>query len=586
MIIHTELSFINNALFTGIDKPDIRKIIHYGPPKTVEEYYQQIGRAGRDGLPASCVFYTNDSDFDAYLSDFYIGKLEGKARTAVLDSLQALRKYAASADCCRRKAMLHYFGQSVPACGICDVCQLVKTHGSLTRDLGDVSRVLLDAVKSLEKPSASNLLKVAGGGMLEHNYHYSSQSGGALTVQERIQRRRQAVNGKYNQVMLKELLAILKEKDYVATETLSSCVNGWDRTWSVHSLTSKGLHALLDESSPIILPIPSGIREVERLKEERFQKQLVQLEQKGIPRSKIPREEIEKSDGPVFQAYSKWHSYLDMLTRGERPTIHLEKLVKIIETWRSETAVALRLAPVSVLAEHLVVSIAYVTATSTVAIDEATLSSIGVRVKEKSVLVDSLGSWQEANKPSAEEQLKSKDSPKMILHDLVPSSPWQFVVYKQVKKTGLATWEASYERYCKGETPHAIAMSQSSGKPIQTSTVVGHLLEALTHGRTITDASILGQFCKTPTKQEWERLENAETIADIDVCGDPATSGKNGEKFTMTDLIRPIVGDSVFDIPYADRSEEQNSELGKWYDGVKWYLAMKRSGITPDFQGN
>lgn len=574
------------ALTLGIDKPDIRKIIHYGPPKTVEEYYQQIGRAGRDGLPASCVFYTNDSEFDAYLSEFYIGKLTGKARTAVLDSLQSLRNYAASSDRCRRQNILHYFGQSVPTCGICDVCQLVETHGSLTRDFGDISRVILEAIHCLRQPSVTNLMKVANGGILEQNFQYNIQTGGAVAVQHKIERRRKAVNGKYTQAMLKELLGVLKEKGYVSTESLSSDVNGFRQTWLVHFLTEVGRNVLVDESIPIMLPVPSGIREVERIKEERFQKQLVELEEKGIPKSKIPREEIEKSDGPVFQAYRKWHAYLDMLRRGGKTTAHLDKLVQIIDTWRSNTAVALRLAPVSVLAEHLVVSIAYVTATSKVALDEATLVSVGVRVKEKSGLAVKLRMWHEAHKVFEEKESNSQSRSEMVLHHLVPQSKWRFAVYRPVKKTGKTAWEASYERFNKGESPHAIAMSQSSGRPIQATTVVGHILDALTHGRGIDNASILGEYCSAPTKEEWQLLEHAEVAAGIDVCGDPAISGKDGERFSVKDLIRPMVGDHVLEIPYTDRTEEQKSELNKWYDKAKWYLALKRSSITPVFKGS
>jgi ATP-dependent DNA helicase RecQ/Werner syndrome ATP-dependent helicase len=109
------------AFGMGIDKPDTRRILHYGPPKTMEEYYQQIGRAGRDGAAAEAVLYTRASDFDKYSSDFYVGNLSGAVRQATLDSTHALRDYALCRSHCRRKGLLAYFGE-VPSWTMCQNC--------------------------------------------------------------------------------------------------------------------------------------------------------------------------------------------------------------------------------------------------------------------------------------------------------------------------------------------------------------------------------------------------------------------------------------------------------------------------------
>ena len=63
----------------GIDKPDIRRIVHYGTPKTMEEYYQHIGRGGRDGLESICYMFYSSTDFVRYKSSFYTKNLSAKA---------------------------------------------------------------------------------------------------------------------------------------------------------------------------------------------------------------------------------------------------------------------------------------------------------------------------------------------------------------------------------------------------------------------------------------------------------------------------------------------------------------------------
>jgi Helicase conserved C-terminal domain/RecQ zinc-binding/GAG-polyprotein viral zinc-finger len=127
----TAVVVATTAFGMGIDKPDTRRVIHLGPPQTVEEYYHQIGRAGRDGLPAECTLYVAPTDFDKYYSDYYLGNLKNlRAREATIRSTTALKQFAMDKETCRRKALLEFFGE-VPTfgerCGTCDVC-LAKLH--------------------------------------------------------------------------------------------------------------------------------------------------------------------------------------------------------------------------------------------------------------------------------------------------------------------------------------------------------------------------------------------------------------------------------------------------------------------------
>ena len=113
------------AFGMGIDKPDVRYVIHYDIPKSLEGYYQETGRAGRDGGEGLCIAFYNNKDLQK-LEKF----LEGKPLAEQYIGRQLLHETTAYAESsvCRRKLLLHYFGEKyeVENCGNCDNCTSPK----------------------------------------------------------------------------------------------------------------------------------------------------------------------------------------------------------------------------------------------------------------------------------------------------------------------------------------------------------------------------------------------------------------------------------------------------------------------------
>ena len=583
------------AFGMGIDKADVRAVIHMGAPKTMEEYYQQIGRAGRDGAASNVSMLFSDSDFSKYSGDFYTKGLTKESLQTQLNSTEKLKQYAIEREKCRRAMILEHFDETPQfgsRCGTCDNCIRCKTikADDLQRNLlNEVMPVLLTL-----KYSVTGSLPM--GKLIDAVLGKTPKKGGEVVLQHQWQRfqideaKKRADKNSRNQQFYKEVLGILVRANYVNEKKLRGAYG----SWNVYSLSPKARMELFggynDSSSPttttkeMILPVPQALLDSEKALKEKIEATKKELVSAGVDVSTIPEEEFllqqNGTNSEIVTAELQWLRQIKYYrTSGQesRANGHLE-LLRRIESWRDERAKVLRLAPANVLAQHLCKKIAYAKPSTMEA-----LRAVGVRVSGLENLcaliqksVTELGlviSTEAANTPRGTMHVQL-----LTLDTITPKTPWKLAEYRPKKGSGGTmvppNWEQSYNRFQKGEHVEAIAMTQSNGKTIQPATVLSHLFEALTHGKKLDFSRAISSFPEYMnnklSKSDCDELERASVTTNIDVI--------ERKNFFAKDFIKPLVSHDVEKAPNEKTFFEKEKEAS-WYPKIRVWTALKRCGV-------
>lgn len=516
------------AFGMGIDKPDIRRIVHYGPPKTMEEYYQQIGRAGRDGEEAEVIMISTDSDFQNYQSSFYTDGLKGEPHQAYLKSLEALRLYASDTSDCRRLKLIKYFSSGQERakfgnrCGMYDNCEQRKeARNDFQRDYTNEALLVIKSL-STQKLSKSKLIDSIK----------QEQKLLSLENQELKSRTRE---------FWEELLPLMESAGHIEGKMNSFQVGRGTKQYKVYFVPQRRT------AIQAVFPVPESIRKAER----DIAAKKAKMESHGISCASFSNEDFTASDGVAAQKM-QWVQLIERLRKSNAKMAqnHID-LLNAIFAWRKQTATHMGIAPGSILSDTMARRIAY-SVPGTIEVVHAVCGRGEYFKGLLDVLLDRRELFGFTASPNSVDTLPFRDG-------LFKANPPP-MTYTKPKA---ATWMASYERWQKnGERLQSIAIKQVTskglpGKAILAATVEQHMLTAALHGYEVDFARLAQESDHVPSVEDWKKI-------DIRLGGSNLSTTESYT--TAVEIVGP-------DNPILRRT---------WALKIAWYCCLLRIKYFPD----
>lgn len=591
------------AFGMGIDKPDVRNVIHWGPPQTMEGYIQQIGRGGRDGLKTQCLLLYSDSEFSGYKSEFYINKLSAAQLAVIEASTDTLQRYANSRTECRRLAVLRYFGDdSEITCTNCDICQshAMNPHDA-TRDFTAIANVLLYCVQCCPmqgitklKAEINRVLSLpAPFSGIPHYLHAALRDLSDLGTC-----RAHGKNAKELHVDLLPLLLSTQPPLLVRTSSsIKLTGSNYQKPYDIYSLSQQASVRLntaarngIPNTTRIMLPVPDCIRKIEAAQAAKRKQALDDLQKIGVHSSQVPVEELEMGDGKEMKIHFRWAREMGNYQSSGRHAAaqKMQDAQQICLDWRDAKAQEFTMAPVSVLSDSQAKQIALNSCRTT-----HDLVGLGVRiqgVEELSARLEAFyASFPEDVALLAAATVSAADGTQNVpitLPDIPYKKPYTEVCSKTTWKEYTALWHSEM-------TIEQIAARPPGGKkPVQGATVLSHVLTSLLYsGQPAVDLARLARECadlnnlvdSVPTVAEWKTIK-----AGYEVSGLSYEKPEQFDPKMMGDLA------GAMEVPalsaacakqYKDRTEKDLHIYQYWSSKIKWYRFLMAAGVPVDLNG-